>query len=407
MSTWIRRRSPSARARPPAHVRSQNLPPRRRDAAGPPVASIDGAAGALVRIQATKPGQREGRDSPLSASRTDARSVEPGVLQGLRGDEEDATDHPSSLTWFFVCVLFAVGLNGLYGVRTELARYELDLGERHVVMGRVLRQRSRRSWRRRERHMPSRSSFLTMDRRFRRVDIRWMYLDHAMHHRARRPHRGASEALAPLRSDPKSARAPERKPLYVCADAAPGTARERAPGVHREAGWGERGRSERALRATSDCRRDCAPGSGSSRRSAGPLVVARPIRRLVEHARRIGRGTCRPHRIEAGRDEIARLGREMNADVRKLAEAQTRSSSSRAAPPRRRLSTVRVSRPASRTSWARPQRDPLRAKAIARGRSTGSQTQEATSIEQQASRVTQLVRQLLDFARRRRQIARS
>jgi len=54
----------------------------------------------------------------------------------------------------------------------------------------------------------------------------------------------------------------------------------------------------------------------------GILLVARPMRRLVEHARRIGRGDLSPMAISAGKDEIAQLAREMNATCAQLAEAE-------------------------------------------------------------------------------------
>ncbi|MFO0736524.1 MAG: HAMP domain-containing sensor histidine kinase [Labilithrix sp.] len=303
------------------------------------------------------------------------------------------------LTWFFVCVLFAVGLNGLYGVRTELARYELDLGERHVVMGRVLRAAfSAVMETEGETHAVSVLDYT--DRRFRRVDIRWVYLDHAPPE-ARRPH-VALEALAPLRSD-QEVHERLNGSLYTYVpmrlEGRPVSAlefTEKLDGesaVVRSALFGQL----RIVGAT-------ALGIGIVASIVGLLVVARPIRRLVEHARRIGRGDLSAAPIEAGRDEIAQLGREMNAMCEKLAEAQD--AKLRALEQLRhgeRLSTVGLLASGLAHELGTPLNViSLRAKAIARGRSTGSQAQEAaTSIEQQASRVTQLVRQLLDFARRK------
>jgi len=152
----------------------------------------------------------------------------------------------------------------------------------------------------------------------------------------------------------------------------------------------------------------------------GVLLIARPIRRLVEHARRIGRGDLSPmveassaHRGGSGGsggrdgrgiDEISQLAREMNAMTAQLADAQT--AKLKALEQLRhaeKLSTVGKLASGLAHELGTPLNViTLRAKAIAQGRATGERAAEAaTNIAEQATRMTNLVRQLLDFARRR------
>lgn len=303
------------------------------------------------------------------------------------------------LIWFFLCVLVAVGLSGLFSVRSELARYELDLGERHVVMGRVLRA-AFATVMEKEGETRALSVLDYTDRRFRRVDIRWVSLD-ADAPEARRPHvpldglakvaeeqnvhqrvNGMLYTYVPVRLEGRSISALEFAEKLDGEDA-----------VVRRALLGQLG----VVGAT-------ALGIGLVASIVGLLVVARPMRRLVEHARRIGQGDLSTAAVAPGNDEIAQLGREMNAMCEQLADAQD--AKLRALEQLRhseRLSTVGLLASGLAHELGTPLNViTLRAKAIAQGRSSGPNAQEAaTSIEQQASRVTKLVRQLLDFARRK------
>jgi signal transduction histidine kinase len=136
----------------------------------------------------------------------------------------------------------------------------------------------------------------------------------------------------------------------------------------------------------------------------GIVLVARPMRRLVAHARRVGRGDLSPVTVSAGDDEIAQLAREMNAMCAQLASAQAANLDALEQLRRaERLSTVGTLASGLAHELGTPLNViALRAKAIAKGRATGDRAQEAaTSIAEQAARMTNLVRQLLDFARRR------
>jgi two-component system NtrC family sensor kinase len=302
------------------------------------------------------------------------------------------------VAWFFLCALLAVAINGVYGVRGELTRYELDLGERHVVMGRVLRA-AFGAVMEKEGEARAVSVLDYTDRRVRRVDIRWIHLDAETGDH--RPHVRLS-ALAPLRSD-QEIHEKQGGFLYtyvpVKLEGRSVTALEFAEKLDGE-GRVVRQAILRELRAIGVM----ALAIGIVASIVGVLLVARPIRHLVEHARRIGRGDLSPGAVARSRDELAQLGREMNAMCLQLGEAQE--AKLRALEQLRhgeRLSTVGLLASGLAHELGTPLNViALRAKAIAQGRSLGDAAQEAAkSIEQQASRVTKLVRQLLDFARRK------
>jgi signal transduction histidine kinase len=144
----------------------------------------------------------------------------------------------------------------------------------------------------------------------------------------------------------------------------------------------------------------------------GERFVARPVRALVEQARRIGEGDFAAKLALPGRDEFAALAHEMNAMAERLASARRRVDDETAA----RLAAVEQLRHADRLSTAGKLASgiahelgtPLhviseRARMIASGEAGAPEEVRACAevIHQQASRMTHIVRQLLDLARRR------
>jgi two-component system NtrC family sensor kinase len=140
-------------------------------------------------------------------------------------------------------------------------------------------------------------------------------------------------------------------------------------------------------------------------------LVGRPMRALAEQARRIGSGDLsRRLRLEQ-RDEIGSLATELNAMCDRLAQAQARLRAETEA----RIATLEQLRHSDRlktvgqlaSGVAHELGTPLnvvagRAKLIGAGASTP--TELATSariIAEQTERMTGIIRQLLDFARRR------
>lgn len=144
----------------------------------------------------------------------------------------------------------------------------------------------------------------------------------------------------------------------------------------------------------------------------GNVLVARPIGLLMEKARRIGEGDFgRPIQL-ARRDEFAELGEALNATAARLASARDRLESETTA----RIQAIEQLRHADRLSTvgrlaagiAHELGTPLnvvaeRAKMIEVGEFEGTDDlrRNAEIIRRQSQRMTAIIRQLLDLARRR------
>lgn len=143
----------------------------------------------------------------------------------------------------------------------------------------------------------------------------------------------------------------------------------------------------------------------------GILFVGRPVRRLVDQARRIGAGDLAPSEARGGGDEIDELAREMNAMCERLLEARMRLESETAS----RLATLEQLRHADRLTTvgklaagiAHEVGTPLNvitghAQLVTEEYPPDSPAHEnVVIIAEQAHRVTAIIRQLLDFARQR------
>jgi signal transduction histidine kinase len=143
----------------------------------------------------------------------------------------------------------------------------------------------------------------------------------------------------------------------------------------------------------------------------GVILIGRPLRQLTEQARRIGTGDLSRRIAISQRDEIGTLARELNATCDRLALANERVRAETEA----RLAALEQLRHADRlktvgqlaSAMAHELGTPLnvvggRAKLIASGGLTPGEIDEnAQIIAGQADRMTGIIRQLLDFARRR------
>ena len=144
---------------------------------------------------------------------------------------------------------------------------------------------------------------------------------------------------------------------------------------------------------------------------AGYFFVGRPMRRLAEKARRIGSGDLSgPLDVRQG-DEVGVLAAEINQMCERLAAAQARVDEET----NRRLAASEQLRHADRlttvgklaSGLAHELGTPLnvisgRAKMIVRGQTAGDGlTESAQAIVDQAERMTNIIKQLLGFARRR------
>jgi two-component system, NtrC family, sensor kinase len=301
--------------------------------------------------------------------------------------------------WFFACVVLAVGINGFYGVRGELERYETDLAERHVVMGRVLRAAFSEVM-----DTDGETRAVSMldytDKRMRLVDVRWVHLDAGAS-----PERRAAAPLAdltPLYSEHEVHQKNSGKlRSYVAMhiEGRPLSALEFSESLDGEQAVVRRAviREVRAVGAV-------AFAIGIAAAILGIVLVARPMRGLIGHARRVGQGDLSPVTVSDGKDEISQLAREMNAMCAQLTSAQAaRLNALEQLRHAERLSTVGTLASGLAHELGTPLNViALRAKSITKGRATGDRAKEAAaSIAEQAARMTNLVRQLLDFARRR------
>jgi len=143
----------------------------------------------------------------------------------------------------------------------------------------------------------------------------------------------------------------------------------------------------------------------------GAWLVGRPVARLVEHARRIGRRELSATAVVRTRDELGALAAELGAASGALAEALAR----RDAETEARLAAVDQLRHSERLSTvgklaagiAHELGTPLsivagHAQMIAGGEVVGDDAiASARAIDLEATRMGKIVRQLLDFARRK------
>ena len=140
-------------------------------------------------------------------------------------------------------------------------------------------------------------------------------------------------------------------------------------------------------------------------------LVGRPMGLLVARARSIGAGNLKDHLDLKQRDEIGELGREMDAMCDRLANARQELEHETSA----RIATLEQLRHADRLTTvgrlaagiAHELGTPLnvvsgRAKMIARGNANPEQSVEyARIVAEQADRMAKIIRELLDFARRK------
>ncbi|HET6336055.1 MAG TPA: HAMP domain-containing sensor histidine kinase [Polyangiales bacterium] len=144
----------------------------------------------------------------------------------------------------------------------------------------------------------------------------------------------------------------------------------------------------------------------------GWWLLGTPLRLLVARARAIGEGDLDAQLVLRRNDEMGELAHEMNSMSRRLSAAHELADREAAG----RLTALQQLRHAERLTTvgklasgiAHELGTPLnvvdaRAQMIARGESSGSGAQQdATIISEQARRMTQIIQQLLDFARPRR-----
>jgi two-component system NtrC family sensor kinase len=296
-------------------------------------------------------------------------------------------------------------------VTREVALIESDMRRDHDAMGRALAVAVRALW-----HEEGEARALRLvdelNQREKRVRVRWVWLE-APTGDAHRPELppGALGALRrgrPLQSIVHPGRTAKRLYTYVpvVVESARGGALELSESLAPE------GRFIRTTIANAAISTVVLVAlSGLIAMLFGTWFVARPMRRLIDKARRVGAGDLSGVIEIRQRDEIGDLAAEMNAMSKRLDETGRQLQAEIAA----RIAALEQLRHADRLATvgklasgiAHELGTPLnvvaaRAKMITAGQVRGDEAiDNGRIIVEQSQRMTAIIRQLLDFARRR------
>ncbi|MBK9035581.1 MAG: HAMP domain-containing protein [Myxococcales bacterium] len=307
-------------------------------------------------------------------------------------------------------ILTVLAVNALIRVQREIGLFDDDMRKDSHLLGRAVAGAAGRIWRR-VGEAEAIDVVKDANEREAHVQIRWVSLDAPAGH----PH-AASVPVPPL-VGPDRVGVVTARPAGAADDVLYTFVAVEGPGAERVAiELGEsleaehayvRATVRQALAATGILVLVCA----ALIVGLGTLLVGRPVRQLVLHARRIGQGDLTSRLRLRQRDEIGELGAEMNAMSEQLVEARAeleRASDARLAAIEQlrhadRLATVgklsagiahEIGTPlnvitgyAELVAELHPEPDPAH--------------EAATTISAQAHRVAAIVRQLLDFARPR------
>jgi signal transduction histidine kinase len=309
--------------------------------------------------------------------------------------------------WIGFCLIYIA--NAAQRVMVEVRSFEQDMRRDHEVMGRGLAPATALIWAA-EGQERALAVVERTNRNESQILIRWVDLSAAEGHvdRAAAP----AEVLAPVeRGEPVS-----------------WTDRHGGRGVHTYVPLQVNGVWTGALEFTESLEAEDAYIAASVRRVVlttavmtlftgaltlllGMRFVGRPIRALVDKARRVGAGDFSGNLELAQADEIGELAREMNVMSQRLAEARAQVEVETAA----RIAALEQLRHGDRlmtvgrlsSGLAHEIGTPLnvitqRAKMIATGEVEGAEARtDARIVVEQGERITHIVRQLLDFSRRR------
>jgi two-component system, NtrC family, sensor kinase len=316
----------------------------------------------------------------------------------------------TKLTFAVVLIMVAVfALRAYQSAHREVLRAEADLREDHFIIGRALRPAIREVWRL---EGPQRA-LQVLDiaderiRRARKVGISWVPLEPASAEHQRligaadldRLRAGDEETIVRIEGDTLRSFVP----LLV------GKRVEGALEISEPlTGFHQRQREE--VRVVLERAGLGAALSIAAISLLGFVVVGRPMRRLAEFAKRIGAGDLNGRISLHQRDEIGQLAAEMNQMCARLRETDQRLRDETAA----RIRALEQLRHADRLTTvgtlasgiAHELGTPLnvvsgRAKMVTTGEATGELAiASCRIIVDQVGRMTGIIRQLLDFARR-------
>jgi signal transduction histidine kinase len=306
---------------------------------------------------------------------------------------------------FLLCTTAILTANGYFRVKREVALLRADRVRDHDLIARVLEASVTAVWRSEgEARAMELIDAATTDER--RIRVRWVWLDSAKVvidpvDLARLAPGATTTRIAPG-ADGEDARftyAPLRIEGRLGAlELSEGLANERAF-------------TRRAVADTLAAAAALAIATTLVSYLLGVWFVGRPIRELVDKARRIGRGEFGGPVHLTQHDEIAQLAHEMNATSERLVEAREGVARETAA----RIATLEQLRHADRLTTvgklasgvAHELGTPLnvvaaRAEMIAAGEASPTEAREyAGIIVESTKKMTAIIRQLLEFARRR------
>jgi two-component system NtrC family sensor kinase len=306
-----------------------------------------------------------------------------------------------------------VAIETALGVRDHLALFDKDMQRDDLEIGQVLAAAVETTWRE---HGEAAALELIDDamRREPHVGIRLVFLvgpvDPKFRPNGALPERNPATPEPVVRTVRDESHANPRFFAYV--PLAIGDAREPALEVSEDLAH-QREYTAGRLRRIAAAASITLVASGIVAWTVGARLVGRPIAALVEKARRIGKGDFSVPIDLPHRDELGLLAAEINTMAEQLALAAQRVASESEA----RIAALEQLRHAERLTTvgklaaglAHELGTPLnvisgRAQMIASGETADAQETAACAriIEQQAERMTAIVRQLLDFARRRR-----
>ncbi|APR86412.1 sensor histidine kinase [Minicystis rosea] len=315
------------------------------------------------------------------------------------------------LTFALVLGVFVVlALSAYVRVRREAGIFEADIRRDNHTMGRALSAAVLEVWRTegeaRALHIVSEAN-----ERESQVDIRWVWLD-APDGDAFAP-RLPRANVGPIREGREVVQKTPREGvswMVTCLPVPVPSARLGALEIS-ESLAGERMYIRATAVSTLFATAALTLVSGLITTGLGVWIVGRPMRALREQARRIGAGDLVSRLPIGSRDEIGELAEEMNRMSERLSTAQAeiaRATSARIAALEQLRHAERLATVGKLASGvAHELGTPLqivtgRAEMLAEGDGDTAETiKNARIIQEQSRRMTQIIRQLLDFARRR------
>ncbi len=307
-----------------------------------------------------------------------------------------------------LCVVAVLGVNAALSVRWEIRQFEADVGHDHRVLGRVLAGSLASAYRfggERE----ALAQVAAINAPGGELHVRWIRPEGERVRPDLPPE--VREAVSAGREVTWISRAPGKTPLLV-SYLPVSLPRGRAGALELSEPLTDQDRVIRtAITRTLGITALLLVGFALIATLLGVGIIGRPIDQLVEKARRVGQGDLGNPLSFTARDELSELAREMNKMCERIDTSRReleRESNARVTAQEQLRHADRLATVGKLASGiAHELGTPLnvvqgRARMIATGEASGPEVKSsAEAIAQQAQSMTRIIRQLLDFARRR------